>query len=83
MLKAPKVPWQYRLAALVLAVGLGLFCGEFYILGRKFAGAVTNYTKLIAAEEAEQAKPKPKPPEFSNEPGVVPVSIIPADKKKQ
>ena len=77
MLKAPKVPLPYRLAALALAIGLGVFSGEFYILGRKFAGAITNYAKLAA----EQDKPPPRPAEYKNEPGVVPVMILKSDRK--
>ncbi len=79
MLKAPKVPWPYRLAALALALGLGLFWFQLYVAGRKFAGAITNYARLAA----EQSKPPPKPAEFANEPGVVPVMIIKSDKKNQ
>ena len=77
MLKAPKIPLPYRLSALALAIGLGIGSGEFYILGRKFAGAITNYAKLAA----EQNKPPPKPAEFKNEPGVVPVMILKSEKK--
>ncbi len=77
MLKAPKVPWPYRLAALGVALLIAAFWFQLYVAGRKFAGAITNYARLAA----EQSKPAPKPPEFANEPGVVPVTIIKTEKK--
>ena len=85
MLTAPKVPLRYRVAALAVALLIGLCVLQFYVAGAKFAGAVTNYLRVAAQIEAAQAKHKPAPPDMKNEPGVVPVAIIPqkpaADKK--
>ena len=84
MLTAPKVPLRYRLAALAIALVIGACVLQFYVAGAKFAGAVTNYLRM--ASQLEAAKQKPAQPEWKNEPGVVPVSIIPqkaaVDKKE-
>jgi len=82
MLKPPKVPWLYRVAALVVAVAIGLYTLQFYVFGAKFAGAVTNYARVAALQNAA-AQHKPSGPNFKNEPGVVPVMIVPKDDKKQ
>jgi hypothetical protein len=68
MLKPPKVPWPYRVGALTLALVAGLCTLQFYVAGAKFAGAVTNYARLAA--------------EMANEPGIVPVMIIPKKETK-
>ncbi len=82
MLKPPKVPWLYRVAALVVAIAIGLYTLQFYVFGAKFAGAVTNYARM-AAEQDAAAQHKPAGPDFKNEPGIVPVAIVPtkADRK--
>lgn len=83
MLTPPKVPWRYRVVALTVALAVGLSTLEFYQLGAKFVGAVANYSRL-AQEAAAAAQPhKPAPPDMRNEPGVVPVSIIPKKDEKK
>ena len=84
MLTPPKVPWRYRLAALGIALAIGAGTLQVYQFGAKFANAVANYTRMAAKEAAAQQRHKPAAPDMKNEPGVVPVSIIPAkqeDKK--
>jgi hypothetical protein len=81
MLKPPKVPWLYRVGALLLAVAIGLYTLQFYVFGAKFAGAVTNYARLAAKQS--EGPHKPAGPNFKNEPGIVPVMIIPKDDKKK
>jgi hypothetical protein len=84
MLKPPKVPWLYRVAALVVAIAIGLYTLQFYVFGAKFAGAVANYAKMAAEQDAAaQAQHKPAGPDFKNEPGVVPVSIVPTKAEKK
>jgi len=80
MLKPPTVPWLYRVAALVVAVAIGLYTLQIYVFGAKFAGAVTNYAKMAAQQNA--GPKKPAGPDFKNEPGVVPVMIVPKSEKK-
>jgi hypothetical protein len=80
MLKPPKVPWPYRVGALTLALVAGLCTLQFYVAGAKFAGAVTNYARLAAQQSV---KPKTHAaPEMANEPGIVPVMIIPKKETK-
>ncbi len=84
MLKPPKVPWLYRVAALAVAIAIGLYTLQFYVFGAKFAGAVTNYARM-ATQQAQQdaaAQHKPAGADFKNEPGVVPVAIVPTRDKK-
>jgi hypothetical protein len=81
MLKPPKVPWLYRVVALIIALAIGLSTLQIYVFGAKFAGAVSNYARMAAQLTAPQHKPAG--PAFKNEPGVVPVMIIPKDDKKQ
>ena len=86
MLSAPKVPWRYRVAALLVALAIGACTLQIYVFGAKFAGAVTNYLRVASQiEAAKAAKHKPAPPDMKSEPGLVPVAIIPqkpaADKK--
>ena len=84
MLKPPTVPVRYRLAALTVALLIGLCTLQVYQFGAKFANAVANYTRMAAKEAAAKQQHKPAAPDMKNEPGVVPVSIIPAkqeDKK--
>lgn len=84
MLTPPKVPWRYRLAALGIALAIGAGTLQVYEFGAKFANAVANYTRMAAKEAAAQQRHKPAAPDMKNEPGVVPVSIIPTrqeDKK--
>ncbi len=80
MLKPPKVPWLYRVAALIVAIAIGLYTLQFYVFGAKFAGAVTNYARMAAQQGA--AAHKPAAPDMKNEPGMVPVMIIPTEQKK-
>jgi hypothetical protein len=79
---APKIPLPYRLAALAVALMLGLYTLQFYVFGAKFAGAISNYARLsekqAAAAEAAAHKPPPRP----SEPGVVSVQIIGTPAKK-
>ena len=82
MLSAPKVPWQYRFAAFVVALAIGLSTLMIYQFGAKFAHAVANYARLSAQFAAAQQH-KPKAPDMKNEPGVVPVSIIPQKDEKK
>jgi len=77
MLTPPKVPWRYRLAALTVALLIGLCTLQVYEFGAKFANAVANYTRMAAKEAAAKQPRKPAAPDMKNEPGVVPVSIIP------
>lgn len=78
MLSAPKVPWRYRVVALAIALAIGALTFQIYVAGAKFAGAVTNYLRIASQiEAAKAAKHKPAAPDMKNEPGVVPVSIIP------
>jgi hypothetical protein len=81
MLKPPKVPWLYRVAALVVAIGIGFYTLQFYVAGKKFADAVTNYARMAALQDA--APRKPAGPDFKNEPGVVPVMIVPKKEEKK
>lgn len=81
MLTPPKVPWLYRVAAITIAVAIGLSTLQIYVFGAKFAGAVTNYARM-AAQLSAPAK-KPAGPEFKNEPGVVPVMIVPKKEEKK
>jgi hypothetical protein len=65
-----------------VALAIGFSTLEVYQLGAKFVGAVANYARLAQEYAAAQQPPhKPAPPEMKNEPGVVPVMIIP--KKEQ
>ena len=80
MLKPPSVPWLYRVGALILALAIGLYTLQFYVFGAKFAGAVANYAKMAAQQDARPKKPAG--PDFKNEPGVVPVMIVPKSEKK-
>lgn len=82
MLTPPKVPLRYRIAALTVAVAVGLSTLEIYQLGAKFVGAVANYSRL-AQEAAAAQQHKPAPPDMANEPGVVPVMIIPKKDEKK
>ena len=81
MLKPPKVPWLYRVAALALAIGIGFYTLQFYVAGKKFADAVANYARMAALQDA--APHKPAGPDFKNEPGVVPVMIVPKKEEKK
>lgn len=82
MLKPPNVPWLYRVTALVVAVAIGLYTLQFYVFGAKFAGAVTNYARVAALQNAA-AQHKAAGPDFKNEPGIVPVMILPKKDEKQ
>jgi len=81
MLKPPTVPVRYRLAALTVALLIGLCTLQVYQFGAKFANAVANYSRMAAKEAAKQQH-KPAAPDMKNEPGVVPVAIIPTPEKK-
>ena len=85
MLKPPTVPWRYRLAALTVALMIGLSTLWIYQFGAKFAHAVTVYAQMAAQQAAQQAAQKHKPaaPDMKNEPGVVPVAIIPQPQNDQ
>lgn len=85
MLTPPKVPLRYRIAALTVAVAVGLSTLEIYQLGAKFVGAVANYSRLAqeAAAQQQAQQHKPAPPDMANEPGVVPVMIIPKKDEKK
>ncbi len=80
MLTPPKVPLRYRVAAITVALAIGLCTLQVYQFGAMFAHAVTVYARMAA----QQAAPKHKPaaPDMKNEPGVVPVAIIPQQDKK-
>jgi hypothetical protein len=69
-------------AALTVALAIGFSTLEIYQLGAKFVGAVANYARL-AQEAAAAQQHKPAPPDMKNEPGVVPVSIIPKKDEKK
>jgi hypothetical protein len=70
----PKLDWRVRVAALVVAFGLSLYVVEVYNFGVRFSALVAN---LGTVGQAPPAPAKPKPPVFSDEPGIVPVLILP------
>jgi hypothetical protein len=71
MRKAPNIPWPYRAAALLIAVLIGLYMLQFYVLGTKFARAVAALSHAAATPPAEPIVP-----------GIVSVKILTEDKKK-
>lgn len=72
MPKIAKLPWQIRLLTLLVAAVMSMSVLVLYIFGEKFMAAVEAL-----------GRPRPAPAQFLNpEPGVVPVQIIDASKKK-
>jgi hypothetical protein len=73
MKPAPKIWWPYRVAGLMAALLIGFYFLQFYVAGKKFAGAVAALSRMSAAPQQQEAP---------HEPGVVPVKII-GEKKKE
>jgi hypothetical protein len=73
MRSAPKIPALYRIAALVVALMIGLYLAQFYIAGAKFAGAVANLARM--------SKGPSQPAEITAAPDLVPVMILAEPKK--
>jgi hypothetical protein len=73
MRKVPKLAWQIRLVALIIAAGMSLHILEIYAFGGRFFHLVS--TVLKATENPPVAAAKPK------EPGLVPIYLL--NEKKQ
>lgn len=76
MLRYPAHSWFLRIAALLLAVTVSLYVVGLYIFGEKFVGAVTALARLPVA-----AAPAPAQTAAKTANGVVPIMVIPAEKK--